>query len=573
MFFSTTLILIIISATILLIVGRIIYYHIYVKPEKIKYEHQLYSYRPIILSDFEFKQDFIEEIENYKNSNNVIDSIEKNVKELPIPIPSEPNSIEKGEDIIKKLTTLIDKNSLAFVGTEQLLLDIFPPEQIGNFLIYSFESFASHASQATIESIASLKASIAEGVSNIQNPDIIIDCLKHFSAGIMDYLHNPIHAHNLVYAIDHENFAKILNSFVNWHTVSHGLEPAMNLNQHFSEIGLSWSNHTHDAISNIGDHFDTAIHPDPTGHFPFITLIFSGVREISLINDGKTSIENSLKNVALDVAGTGIGAVGGAKGGAIIGGLIGGPLGALIGGAIGGIAGAIGGRAITNEIKKEPLNNALNDYRTNFESMTSDTKNCAIDAVNKIRFTAIDSKETYLANIGVAPRYDKDFSEIKIIIKRMTQMLNNDIELHTNQLDTFKKSKFSSRSKYKKILNYLDLQVFQIKSKIPTESQIATNPISSIYSLINISYYEKGEFHSELYNSLNDLHKQNVNIRTMVIMWSLNAGKLYQNSIYKVASELKSQAENYNNKCSYWKRVLSDKEMKVNIEKNKLGIN
>ena len=572
MFFSTNLILILISATTLIVVGRIIYYQIYIKPEKIKYEQQLNSYKPKILSEFEFRQFFLEEIDAYKNSNNIIDTIERNFRELPVPIPSEPSRIERGEDIIKKLTILLDKNYLAFVGTEQLILDIFPPEQIGNFLIYSFENIALHASQATIESIASLKASIAEGASNIHNPDIIIDCLKHFSVGIVDYLHNPIHVHNLAYAIDHGNYAKILNSFVNWHAISHGLEPAMDLNQHFSEIGLSWSNHIHAAINNIGGHFDTAIHPDLTGHFPFITLIFSSVKEISLINDGKTSIDNSLKNVALDVAGTGFGAAGGAKGGAIIGGFIGGPVGALIGGAIGGIAGAIGGRAITNEIKKEPLKNALNDYRTNFEDMATDTKNCAIEAVNKIRITAIDSKETYITNIGVAPRFDKDFSEIILITKRMVQILNNDLEYHIKQIESFRKSKFSSHSKYKKVINHFDFQVFQIKSKIPSENQIAENPISSIGKLINISYYENGDFRSELYNSLQDLHKQNVNIRTMVVIWSLNAGKLYQNSIYKIASELKSQAENYNDKCLYWKYILLDKEKKVNIEKNKLGI-
>ena len=100
---------------------------------------------------------------------------------------------------------------------------------------------------------------------------------------------------------------------------------------------------------------------DFTG-IPLITLALSGGREIGLLCEHKTSADNAVKNLSLDVAGTGGGGAGGALIGAEIGSLLG-EEGAVVGGLLGAIGGAIFGRSATDRVKHEPLNKAVKAYK------------------------------------------------------------------------------------------------------------------------------------------------------------------------------------------------------------------
>lgn len=100
---------------------------------------------------------------------------------------------------------------------------------------------------------------------------------------------------------------------------------------------------------------------DVTG-IPLITLALSGVREVRLLSEDKTSAGNAMKNLLLDSAGTGVGAAGGALIGVEIGSLFG-PVGTAVGRVVGGIAGAITGRSATDRVKREPLNKAVKAYK------------------------------------------------------------------------------------------------------------------------------------------------------------------------------------------------------------------
>lgn len=100
---------------------------------------------------------------------------------------------------------------------------------------------------------------------------------------------------------------------------------------------------------------------DVTG-IPLITLVLSGVREVRLLSEDKTSAGNAMKNLLLDAAGTGVGTAGGVLIGVEIGSLFG-PVGAAVGGLVGGIAGAITGRSATDRVKREPLNKAVKTYK------------------------------------------------------------------------------------------------------------------------------------------------------------------------------------------------------------------
>ncbi len=95
---------------------------------------------------------------------------------------------------------------------------------------------------------------------------------------------------------------------------------------------------------------------------PLITLALSGVREVGLLSEDKTSAGNAMKNLTLDVVGTGSGVAGGALIGAEIGSLLG-EEGEIVGGLLGAIGGAIFGRSATDRVKREALNKAVKAYK------------------------------------------------------------------------------------------------------------------------------------------------------------------------------------------------------------------
>lgn len=95
---------------------------------------------------------------------------------------------------------------------------------------------------------------------------------------------------------------------------------------------------------------------------PIVTAAVSAFREIRLLVQGVTDPGTSLRNAALDIAGTGIGGWVGAKIGAGIGTAILPGAGTVVGGILGGIAGSLVGRGVTNEIKLGPYRRAVERY-------------------------------------------------------------------------------------------------------------------------------------------------------------------------------------------------------------------
>jgi hypothetical protein len=112
--------------------------------------------------------------------------------------------------------------------------------------------------------------------------------------------------------------------------------------------------------SQTVDALDTISH-GVSLHFPFIVAARSVFREYRLLEQEHTTMEASLKNVGLDVAGTGGGGFVGAKIGFLAGSVVPG-FGNVIGAVIGGVVGAIAGRAASEAVKMQPFNAALEKY-------------------------------------------------------------------------------------------------------------------------------------------------------------------------------------------------------------------
>ena len=131
------------------------------------------------------------------------------------------------------------------------------------------------------------------------------------------------------------------------------------------------------------------------GGIPFITLALSGYREIKLLKNSDTDTTNAVKNIGLDLAGTGGGAAAGAAAGAAVGSIV--PVvGTTIGAIVGGIAGAIGGRKATNVIKEKPFQDALQAY----QNTLSETKEkiTTVQAEAEEQYTRmVESEEKSLA--------------------------------------------------------------------------------------------------------------------------------------------------------------------------------
>jgi len=131
-----------------------------------------------------------------------------------------------------------------------------------------------------------------------------------------------------------------------------------------------------DALSNVDLH-DHVQHATSTAlgspnvahhHFPFVTLVLSGCKEMSLLFHDKTDPVTALKHVSLDTAGTGIGGIAGAKVGALIGSFLG-PIGAGLGAIVGGIGGAITARSFTNNIKHQDFEASKHSYEAAAEQL------------------------------------------------------------------------------------------------------------------------------------------------------------------------------------------------------------
>jgi len=130
----------------------------------------------------------------------------------------------------------------------------------------------------------------------------------------------------------------------------------------------------HDAVINQTESATDAITGNVDAHFPYITALISATREISIIRKGHTTLETSVKNVALDLAGTGGGALVGAKGGALAGSIFG-PIGAAVGAIGGAFLGGLFGRKFTDDIKMKKFKEAGEKYKRDL-----DRYNCLVSA-------------------------------------------------------------------------------------------------------------------------------------------------------------------------------------------------
>lgn len=145
-------------------------------------------------------------------------------------------------------------------------------------------------------------------------------------------------------------------------------------------------------------------------HVPVITLMLSVHREARLLKAGMTSVDIAVKNVALDIAGTGGGAFAGAAAGATTGSIIGSvvPLvgtavGAGVGGVVGAVYGAFKGRETTNEIKAIPFEKAKADLERERSEYPERVHRLQVTLCEAVSEKAKTGRRAFIRAIGSPP--------------------------------------------------------------------------------------------------------------------------------------------------------------------------
>lgn len=512
--------------------------------------------------DSDSLQTEIDRIDELKNN---LREVRENVDALDIPTPESIRYYEDAQSSLNKLSRFFEEHSSATVGTEQLILSLLPSSQLGESLRSLAQIVPPDVGHAMFgDALSALK----DGVHSIPTTDF----LHRFADGASHLSH--MEKLSMLRNLEHHSFFGAFMTPIKSGTMEAvGIHDAThNLVNSLHDVG----NEMLSSASNveIGD-LTSITDVDITGHVPVVTIALSSFREFQLLSDDKTDYITSLKNIALDAVGAGGGAIVGAKGGAIAGSFFG-PIGTIVGGILGGIGGAIGGRAITNNIKIQPLKNAIAEYESQYSLMKSETEEKSRETARNIKSYAEDKRDEFheskiLEDIPIVDT-DQTISQIALILY---QFVVNELMEMKSKTTELRKSIWYSNNKYDSIIESVESEIEDMENQLPQVEFIKTSPETVIDVLLNLNmpnrkavkaYQDKiNECSAEL-KTLND--KNN----SAVLVWSYMVNNLYQKTLNDIAEYSNDQMKTLNELFGSWKETLSEIEGKINSEKGKLGL-
>lgn len=512
--------------------------------------------------DSEDLQDEIDRIEDLKSN---FREVKRNVDALDIPTPESVSCYDDAQSSLNKLSRFFEEHSEATVGTEQLILSLMPSSQVGEALHSLAQILPPDVGNAVFgDALSALK----DGVHSISTEEFLhkfVEGASHLSKVALLSMRNSMEHHDILGAC--------LTPIKSGAMEALGINDAThNLVNSLHDVGneMLSSASTVD-VSELGNMTDV----DITGHVPVITIALSSFREFQLLSDEKTDYITSLKNIALDAVGAGGGAIVGAKAGAVAGSFFG-PIGTVVGGILGGIGGAIGGRAITNNIKTQPLKNAIVEYESQYALMKSETEEKSRGTARNIKTFSENKRDEFHESpvLEEIPIVDtaQAVSQIALILY---QFVENELMVMKAKTAELRKSIWYSNNKYDSIIESFESEIKDIENQLPPVEFIRTSPDTAIEVLLNLNmpnrksvkaYQDKiNECSAEL-KTLND--KNN----SAVLIWSYMVNNLYQKTLNDIAEYSNGQMKILNEFFSSWKVTLSKLENKIDVEKGKLGL-
>ena len=323
---------------------------------------------------------------------------------------------------------------------------------------------------------------------------------------------------------------------------------------------------------------------------PFITVGISGSREFKLLREGHTTIVDSAKNFGLDIAGTAVGSTIGAKTGAVIGSLIFPGVGTAIGGVIGGVAGAFFGRGKTDEVKKQALTEAFDNYKNEAQRFERDKQVILTntnESINKLKKEVINdiNKEKNLSKIEI----DKRSKEIQSFRKHLHNVNHHEYEsfkknslIEIEELFFKVKSQKNARNKWKALF-FPSIEDFAI-TKIIESLEKLKHKINSINTyassldrskIINI-FSEVGLQQNAILDLLMDRelsrYKYESTYQSKIDSLISSLAKKRHQGITRISSFITQATQNAHKSIKGKVEIVLDKMEVVNIEKRKLGI-
>lgn len=506
------------------------------------------------------------EFDRINELKNNLREVRENVEALDIPTPESIGYYDDTNSSLNKLSRFFEEHSSVTVGTEQLILSLLPSSQLGESLHSLAQIVPPDVGHAVFgDALSALK----DGVHSIPTTEFLhrfVEGSSHLSSMAMLSMRNAMEHHDILGAC--------LTPIKSGAMEALGVHDAtQNLVNSLHDVGNEMLS---SAASNVDvSDLTSMTDVDITGHVPVVTIALSSFREFQLLSDDKTDYITSLKNIALDAVGAGGGAIVGAKGGALAGSFFG-PIGTIVGGILGGIGGAIGGRAITNNIKTQPLKNAIAEYESQYSLMKSETEEKSRETARNIKSYAEDKRDEFreskvLEDIPIVDT-DQTISQIALILYQF--VVNELMEMKSKTIE-LRKSIWYSNNKYGSIIESVESEIEDIENKLPPVEFIKTSPETAIDVLLNLNmpnrkavkaYQDKiNECSAEL-KTLND--KNN----SAVLVWSYMVNNLYQNTLNDIAEYSNGQMKTLNELFGRWKETLSEIEGKINTEKGKLGL-
>jgi len=491
--------------------------------------------------------------------------VESNIKEIDLPIAEKPSSNDYGDSVMEKLNAFFQKHNLACAGVEAFILNALPHDQVIN----SVNSAASFVSGAVKDSLHHGANVLAEHWSFDNGHDV----LEHFKPALKTLAKGIAH-HNI-------NWEKLLFD-------ASGAKDAItasvgSLNDSAHEIINTDSIHNvTESLTHIGDaggidSFDPSnLDVSSSAHIPIITIGISSFREINLLLDEKTDGLTSLKNVGLDVAGTGGGGFLGAKAGALIGTAICPGIGTAIGGLLGSIGGAIGGRAITNNIKQKPLRDAIDAYQSQIDAMKQDTTSKSRNMLNEISNYSEKRRAEFLHKRNEKIPVNASESIVRSMALTLFEVFKDYIKQLEKGLKKIKNSFWYSGKKHEETLEIYTLRIECLKKQVfACQNFLEVQPVKAINRLNDIQipeYKASNAFIKKNDRMLMEFKKLNDSNNSALLVWAYSISSYYQKMMNDIAKFSNVQMESFNSCVENWKKQLKGYENQVNVEKDKLGL-
>ena len=328
----------------------------------------------------------------------------------------------------------------------------------------------------------------------------------------------------------------------------------------------------------------------PDFHFPVVTLMLSTVREVRLLDEGKTTLDTAIGNAALDVTGTGVGGWLGGKGGAAIGTAIFPGPGTVIGGVLGAVGGALLGRYGTDQIKLIDAREAQTAYDSACSRMKSATRESARRAHAELVEIQAGKRRDFEQRIGPAPRLEERCEVLRqgagqilaawaeAIEKLRRDLLTaRSVALAEAPRDTWYdplvggklRPEVESRIEASYRAKLGDLE--NLERRVPGAELCERDPARALQRMMTIPIAEGTDLLVPVEDCTRETEALRAALVSNLVVWGRNATTVLQEVSAEIPRDFEPHAEDFRRTCEKQTRKVRKREKRLRRELEKVG--